>query len=106
MREHVFEPDLYYRLNVVHLRVPPLRERRDDILPLLSHFFRLLSLTHLRAAPELESDTYAALIEYSWPGNIRELKSVAERLLLVPDTRPIRPAELPPHIVHSRHGGS
>ena len=97
--EQAFALDLYYRLNVVYLKIPPLRDRPDDIPPLMSHFFQLLSVAHLRAVPRLEAETVEALTAYAWPGNIRELRSIAEHLVLTTQTR-IRPEDLPSHILH------
>jgi DNA-binding NtrC family response regulator len=77
-----FREDLYYRLNVVHIEVPPLRERREDIAVLLDHFLRLFAETHRRPVPQVMPSALATLVEYRWPGNVRELRNVAERLVL------------------------
>ncbi|MCY1335009.1 C4-dicarboxylate transport transcriptional regulatory protein DctD [compost metagenome] len=77
-----FRSDLYYRLNVVTLELPPLRERREDILLLFEHFLQLASLRFDRAAPELDNATVSALMAHDWPGNVRELRNVAERFAL------------------------
>jgi DNA-binding NtrC family response regulator len=77
-----FREDLYYRLNVVHIEVPPLRERREDIAVLLDHFLRLFAETHRRPVPQLMPAALTVLAEYRWPGNVRELRNVAERLVL------------------------
>ncbi len=90
-----FREDLFYRLNVIHLNVPPLRERREDIPLLVDHFFRHLRrgsngsaiVAHGSAGgnghhPEMSPDALAALAEYSWPGNVRELENVIERLVV------------------------
>jgi tetratricopeptide (TPR) repeat protein len=78
-----FRQDLFYRLHVVPLVVPPLRERRDDIVPLARHFVRLISGD--RRAPTLAPDALAALRDYAWPGNVRELRNVIERALAYAD---------------------
>ena len=77
-----FRSDLYYRLNVVTLELPPLRERREDIALLLEHFLQLAALRFDRAVPELDRQTLAALSAHDWPGNVRELRNVAERFAL------------------------
>ncbi len=75
----LFREDLYYRINVVNIHVPPLRERRDDIPLLLDHFFENMGWTN-GDRPKIAPDAYAALAEYPWPGNVRELANVVERL--------------------------
>jgi DNA-binding NtrC family response regulator len=80
--DKTFREDLYYRLNVVHIEVPPLRERREDIFVLLTHFLRLASETHRVPTPEVTPDALECLTAYQWPGNVRELRNVAERLVL------------------------
>ncbi|HIQ41296.1 MAG TPA: sigma-54-dependent Fis family transcriptional regulator, partial [Pseudomonas oleovorans] len=77
-----FRSDLYYRLNVVTLELPPLRERREDIALLFEHFLQLAALRFNRAVPELDRQTLAALSAHDWPGNVRELRNVAERFAL------------------------
>jgi DNA-binding NtrC family response regulator len=83
IKEGRFRADLYYRLNVLEIRVPPLRDRPDDI-PLLARRFAGDVAARLgRPAPELDADTIARLRAYSWPGNVRELRSVIERALVL-----------------------
>ncbi|QNH07221.1 two-component response regulator AauR [Ectopseudomonas composti] len=77
-----FRSDLYYRLNVVTLELPPLRERREDIALLFEHFLQLAALRFDRGVPELDRHTLAALMAHDWPGNVRELRNVAERFAL------------------------
>jgi two-component system response regulator GlrR len=77
-----FRPDLYYRLNVVKLRVPPLRDRREDIPLLVAHFFR-----ELGAGEHPPADLVATLLASDWPGNVRELRSAVERAVLLGDPR-------------------
>ena len=74
--------DLYYRLHVVHLEVPPLRERREDIRPLLDLYLRRACEDEGRPAPLLTPDAYTFLEAYRWPGNVRELKNIVERLMV------------------------
>jgi two-component system nitrogen regulation response regulator NtrX len=96
-----FREDLYYRLNVVPIRLPPLRERRDDI-PLLARFFMRRS-AEAAGLPlrEIGEDAMAALQAYDWPGNVRELRNIVERLLIMAPgdaKQPIRADMLPPEI--------
>jgi DNA-binding NtrC family response regulator len=83
-----FRADLYDRLNVLPLTIPPLRAHRDDVPTLARHFLRLASHANDRRDVTLEDDAIAALSAYSWPGNVRELRNVIERLvILAPDAR-------------------
>lgn len=77
-----FREDLLYRLNTFSLELPPLRARREDLRPLMTHFTEELAALYEVAVPELTSDDLAALMTHDWPGNVRELRSVAERRLL------------------------
>ena len=77
-----FRSDLYYRLNVVTLALPPLRERREDIALLFEHFLQLAALRFDRAVPEPDRQTLTSLLAHDWPGNVRELRNVAERFAL------------------------
>jgi len=96
--EKTFREDLYYRLNVIHIAVPPLRERRDDVFVLLNHFLQLYADTHRMALPELGDEALKALMAYHWPGNVRELRNVAERLVLRCRTGVIGIDTLPPEV--------
>ena len=78
-----FRSDLYYRLNVFPVVLPPLRERRQDIAPLVSHFVELFSRRMGKRIEQISQTTMNAFIEYSWPGNIRELQNVVERSVIV-----------------------
>jgi DNA-binding NtrC family response regulator len=80
--DKTFREDLYYRLNVVHIEVPPLRERREDVFPLLAHFLQSFAEMHRMPAPELMPEALTRLTAYHWPGNVRELRNVSERLVL------------------------
>jgi DNA-binding NtrC family response regulator len=98
-RKKTFREDLYYRLNVVHLVVPPLRERREDVKPLLHHFLMLASTLEARPLPELTAEALAYLESYRWPGNVRELKNVAERLVVGYGGRVVTLKDLPAEMV-------
>ena len=78
-----FRRDLFYRLNVVPLVLPPLRERREDIPGLAAHFARKAAEKHGRATPQLSAELIDSLHEYEWPGNVRELENLMERLVLL-----------------------
>lgn len=82
IKEKEFREDLYFRLNSVVLKLPALRERRDDIALLYSHFIGLFAQTYEIEAPIANPDDIAALLAHNWPGNVRELRSVAERRVL------------------------
>jgi DNA-binding NtrC family response regulator len=98
-----FRDDLYYRLNVIHISIPPLRERKEDVPALLNYFVRAASELHRVPMPCLLDDTVARLQSYSWPGNVRELKNVVERLVIRARSGVIPPGDLPQEIqVHSR----
>jgi len=75
-----FREDLCYRLNVIHLTIPPLRERREDIMPLLAHYLGIFCQRQQLAVPEIAAEARQLLERYDWPGNVRELRNVAERL--------------------------
>jgi DNA-binding NtrC family response regulator len=77
-----FREDLYYRLNVIHVPIPPLRDRREDIPHLFGHFVRLYSQQHRVPEPTASDEVLARLISYDWPGNIRELKNAVERIVI------------------------
>jgi len=77
-----FREDLFYRLKVIHIEVPPLRERRDDIPGLLRYFLEMFSNLHQLPKPEIAAVALQRLLTYDWPGNVRELKNVAERLVV------------------------
>ena len=82
IKEGRFREDLYYRLNVVEIRVPPLRERKEDILPLARHFLKLYSRKYSKRIEGFTKRAEDLLLSYSWPGNVRELKNAIERAVL------------------------
>ncbi len=105
----VFREDLYYRLNVVKLEIPPLHERRQDIPLLFQHFLRISSVRYGREVPEIPQNTNQILMAFNWPGNIRELRNLAERYVLLGDEcisklnqktqkDPCTPMTLPEHV--------
>lgn len=93
-----FREDLYYRLNVVHVRVPPLRERSEDIPLLAQRFLEESARKNGRPVPRLEADALDRLCAYQWPGNVRELENVMERLVVLSRSGIIRTEDLPAEI--------
>jgi DNA-binding NtrC family response regulator len=94
VRQSRFREDLYYRLDVVTLRLPPLRERRQDIPLLIDHFLRTLSSRHGRSPVAVDPEAQRRLLAYDWPGNIRELQNVLERAVLLAEQGVIGPEHL------------
>jgi DNA-binding NtrC family response regulator len=90
-----FRADLFYRLQGITVRVPPLRERRADIAPMLSQFLTQLSARHAVKPPRFSRQAKAVLLRYDWPGNVRELRNVVETLCLLREGRQVRAADLP-----------
>jgi transcriptional regulator with PAS, ATPase and Fis domain len=93
--EHRMRADLYYRLNVVTLKLPPLRARREDIPGLARHFALRQALGLGRPAPELSEETLAVLKAHAWPGNVRELENAMARAVAMCQRNVILPADLP-----------
>jgi two-component system response regulator AtoC len=85
VRSGMFREDLYYRLSGVCLRVPPLRQRKEDIPELMSFFLARYAEVFHRAAPSLSDSTRQLFLEYSWPGNLRELEAAARAIVAVGD---------------------
>ena len=94
-----FREDLYYRLNVIHLCVPPLRARPEDVPLLLRHFLEQFARQYQSALPVISEDALAALTAHPWPGNVRELKNVVERLVVRSNGGEIRREDLPVDVV-------
>ncbi|HEV8307664.1 MAG TPA: sigma-54 dependent transcriptional regulator [Methylomirabilota bacterium] len=95
-REGKFREDLFYRLNVIPIAIPPLRARREDILPLARHFLVELNATFHKAIKSFTPDTERLLLAYPWPGNVRELRNLIERLVILTTSDSIEPQHLPP----------
>jgi len=94
MKEGTFRDDLFYRINVFSLHIPPLRERRDDITVLVEHFIRNSSIVPKRTA-RMSDEAMQVLRRYAWPGNVRELENVVERALILCDGGIVDPEHLP-----------
>jgi len=88
--------DLYYRLNLFPISVPPLRQRKTDVLPLANHFIERYSQTHAKEVPSLSPAAIDLLMNYPWPGNVRELENCIERAVLLCAEGVIDPHHLPP----------
>lgn len=93
-----FRRDLYYRLNILGIELPPLRERRSDIPLLVQHFVRELVQKLDRAFPGLSDDAMELLVRYDWPGNVRELRNLVESMVVLAPGKPIGPQDLPREI--------
>ena len=98
-RRGTFRDDLYYRLSVVPIHLPPLRERREDIPLLIEHFISIFSKEYNVEPKQLTPDALEKLVSYPWPGNIRELQNVIERVFALSQTTEITRAELPISVV-------
>ncbi len=98
VRTGKFREDLYYRLNVVTLQLPPLRDRKQDIPLLLDHFLRELTERHGRGPVALDPEAQWRLLAYDWPGNVRELQNVLERALVLAEQDVIGPEHLPAEV--------
>jgi transcriptional regulator with PAS, ATPase and Fis domain len=99
VRDGVFREDLYFRLNVIPITLPSLRERTEDIIPLANHFMQRLCDEHKREVSGISSRALKALLDYPWPGNIRELENTIEYAIhLTEEGQPIRITQLPPKI--------
>lgn len=98
VRDRHFREDLYYRLNVVPLEIPPLRERREDITALLDHFTAEFAKRHGVRAPTYVPAARKRLKGHSWPGNVRELRNLCERMVVLCQQREIDVADLPVEI--------
>ena len=107
LREQVeqgsFRSDLFYRLNVLRIHLPPLRDRREDIPILVRHFIKDYSKQHDRAFHGISSDAMQILVEYPWPGNVRELRNLIESMVVLSPGHEIHPEDLPRQI---REGNS
>ncbi len=95
LQKKIFRDDLYYRLNVVTIFLPPLRERREDIPPLIDHFLRKYSEKNRRTIPRISKEARDLLLQYDYPGNVRELENIIERSLVVSRGDTITVQDLP-----------
>jgi len=102
IKRGAFREDLFYRLNVVAIAMPALRERREDIPLLAAHFLQKFAKTSARRITVISSEALSCLMAYDWPGNVRELENVIERAIVLGTTEQILPDDLPESIVESR----
>jgi len=106
IRQGRFREDLFYRLNVISLCCPPLRDRREDIFELSLYFLRTFAAQSGKAPSRIEEEAIEVLTSYAWPGNIRQLENALERAVVLAETDAIRVDDLPPEIVTAvRRGG-
>ena len=99
VKSEKFREDLYHRLNVVPMFIPPLRDRPEDVPLLVRHFAKRFAQELGKAVPELAPEAERRLRAYSWPGNVRELRNVVERVLLLEEDTAIRVEHLPPEVL-------
>jgi two-component system response regulator AtoC len=104
VRASKFRDDLYYRLNVIHIEVPPLRERPEDVAPLAEHFLHRFCGLVDKAPPEITDAAMARLTAFNWPGNVRELCNVIERIVERSRGERVDVADLPREIVSPPEG--
>ncbi|MCC6162755.1 MAG: sigma-54-dependent Fis family transcriptional regulator [Acidobacteria bacterium] len=100
-----FREDLYYRLNVIHFQVPPLRERKEDIPQMIEHFLRRYVSWGGHAVRGFEPEAFHLMVDYAWPGNVRELENVVERLVVTGRHELIRAEDLPTEVKSQRGVG-
>ncbi len=105
LRAGRFREDLYYRLKIISIPLPALRERKADILPLAQHFIQEANRKFHKSVQGFTREAEALLLEYPWPGNVRELKNTIERILILEDTQWIAPEHLPPETLRGRSAG-
>ncbi len=106
MKKGSFREDLFFRLNVIPLEVPPLRERRDDIQLLIRHFLREFSDEYGQKPKTIETEAISLFIEYNWPGNVRELRNIIERLIIMSPGPAIRPQDVPQQLRGAQAGST
>jgi DNA-binding NtrC family response regulator len=99
VEEGTFREDLYYRLNVIPLRLPPLRKMREDIPLMVKYFITHMSRRKGKAAPTISDEAMKCLSSYTWPGNVRELENLVERMLILKEGEVVSPADLPERLV-------
>lgn len=95
-----FREDLYYRLNVVPVHIPPLRERKEDIVPLARHFTAIINKKH-KTNKSLSPEILESLIIYDWPGNVRELQNIIENIMVTSSDEVVTRKNLPPQLIKS-----
>ncbi|MHB1012235.1 MAG: sigma-54 interaction domain-containing protein, partial [Desulfobacteria bacterium] len=104
--EHTFREDLFYRLNVIPVHIPPLRERDDDVLLLVSHFIEEFCRRKRKPLVKVSREAGDILRNYGWPGNVREVMNVVERMIILNESGEIGVEDLPQRIMESRGNGA
>jgi len=94
VKEGKFREDLFYRINVIYIKVPPLRERKEDVIPLVNHFIQLFNVEFRKNVKGVSEEAMNILREYNWPGNVRELRNVIERAIILEGKDIILPKHL------------
>ncbi|WP_139368018.1 sigma-54-dependent Fis family transcriptional regulator [Priestia abyssalis] len=102
IKEKTFREDLFYRLNVIPITIPPLRERREDIPVLVSHLLQKMCVKNQISPKEMDGEAMKVMIHYRWPGNIRELVNIVERLVTLSEGKRIRLMDLPDYFHHNK----
>jgi two-component system, NtrC family, response regulator AtoC len=102
VREGRFREDLFYRINTITLRIPPLRERPEDVLPLAEHFLAHYSAVMGKRVTGFSDDVREILCAHPWPGNVRELRNVVERAVVLSTSELVGTANLPQELVRPR----
>jgi len=105
VRKGRFREDLYFRINVVPIVIPPLREREGDIAVLVDHFLRIYCASAKKPLKTLQPEVLEILEDYSWPGNVRELENVMQRLVVMVNSPVVTPEHLPQHLLHHSASG-
>jgi DNA-binding NtrC family response regulator len=106
VKKNIFRQDLFFRLNVISITIPPLRERGDDVLLLAQHFMRKYAREYSKTAPRFSDEALQALKNYDWPGNVRELENVIQRLIVMTDATRIEVPDLPSLMRYSAQRGA
>ena len=104
VKEGQFRQDLFYRLAIISIFLPPLRDRREDILPLVDFFMERYNKKFRKSIRGITEDTSKLLLKYNWPGNVRELKNAIERAMILEDDEQLRPAYLPFNVAQPNAG--
>ncbi len=102
MKAGTFREDLYYRLNILPIVLPPLRERREEIPIIAERFVKRVAAEHGKPITEIDPEALRVLLRYDWPGNVRELESILERAVLLTENESIEPEDLPAQLVQAR----
>jgi two-component system NtrC family response regulator/two-component system response regulator HydG len=101
-----FREDLYYRLNVVQIEMPPLRKRKTDLPALVDHFIRKYGAAYERSNVRMSREAFQAILAYDWPGNVRELENAIERAIVLSPDGELLPVHLPPAVAEGRREGA